>query len=68
MDDPDLWVCVTDEDIRIARRLWLAALDDELVPVGRVTRLYDDLRCLIHAQAQQLADDFRASQRAAADD
>jgi hypothetical protein len=68
MDDLDLWVRVTDDDIRVARRLWLAALDDDLVPVSRVTQLYDDLRRVIHTQAQQLADEFRATQRAASDD
>ena len=65
MDGPELRVDVTDGDIRIARRLWLAALDDPDVSTERTTRLHDDLRQLIHAQAQQIAEEFRAAQRAA---
>ena len=62
MDDREPWVTVTDDDIRLARRLWLAALEDVLMPVARVTVLYEDLRRLIHTQAQQFAEDFRARQ------
>lgn len=65
MDGHELRVEVTDEDIRVTRRLWLAALDDPAVPPERTARLHDDLRLLIHAQAQQIAEDFRAAQRAA---
>ncbi|HEY0117475.1 MAG TPA: hypothetical protein VGC04_01715 [Cellulomonas sp.] len=65
MGDHDLRVDVTDGDIRVARRLWLAALDDDTVPEERAVRLHDDLRRLIHAQAQQIAEEFRAAQRAA---
>ena len=64
VDENDLRVEVTDGDIRIARRLWLAALDDESVPEDRTRQLHDDLRRLIHAQAQQIAEEFRAAQRA----
>ena len=65
MDGPELRVDVTDDDIRVARRLWLAALDDPEVSEDRTLRLHDDLRRLIHAQAQQIAEEFRAAQRAA---
>ena len=61
----DLRVDVTDDDIRVARRLWLGALDDPEVSEDRTLRLHDDLRRLIHAQAQQIAEEFRAAQRAA---
>ena len=64
MDELELRVDVTDDDIRFARRLWLAALDDPTVPEDRTARLHEDLRRLIHAQAQQIADEFRAAQRA----
>ena len=65
MNDQDLRVDVTDGDIRFARRLWLAALDDETVSEERTTQLHDDLRRLIHTQAQQIAEEFRAAARAA---
>jgi hypothetical protein len=65
MSEHDLRVDVTDDDIRLARRLWLDALDDPGVPVQRTSTLHDDLRLLIHAQAQQLAEEFRRSQLAA---
>jgi hypothetical protein len=64
MYDHDLRVDVTDDDIRLARRLWLAALDDETVSEERTAVLHNDLGHLIHTQAQQIADEFRAAQRA----
>lgn len=64
MNENDLRVEVTDADIRFARRLWLAALDDESVPEDHTRQLHDDLRRLIHTQAQQVAEEFRAAQRA----
>lgn len=66
--DQDLRVDVTDADIAYARRLWRAALaDDQASSTDRVTRLYEDLRRLVHAQAQQMAEEFRASRRPADD-
>jgi hypothetical protein len=57
----DTWrIDVTDADIRTAKRAWIAARDDADVPDARVERLYDDLRALIHTQAQQLAEAVRA--------
>lgn len=66
-DQRELRVTITDEDIRVARRLWLAASADPLAGGRRVEQLHEDLRHLIHAQAQQLAESFRAAHRAAAD-
>ena len=54
-------VDVTDQDIAVARRLWLLARDDEDTPDSRVATLFQDLFRLMSAQAQQMADDFRAS-------
>jgi hypothetical protein len=61
----ELRVDVTDDDIRFARRLWLAALDDPTASEQRTSGLRDDLRMLMHAQAQQIAEEFRRTQRAA---
>lgn len=68
MNGQDWRVDITDEEIRVARRLWLAAGDDDSIPVAYVARLHDDLRRLIHAQAQQIADEFRAARRTAPSD
>ena len=65
MDAHELRVDITDEDVRLARRLWLAALEDPAVSERRTARLHDDLRQLIHGQAQQIAEEFREAQRAA---
>jgi hypothetical protein len=65
MDAQDLRVDITDDDVRVARRLWLAALDDPEAPEERTARLHEDLRLLIHAQAQQIAEDFRRAHRTA---
>ncbi len=67
MDQHELRVTITDDDIRVARRLWLAASDDPLADGRRVEQLHEDLRHLIHAQAQQFAESFRLAHRAAAD-
>ena len=64
MDELDLGhlrVVVTDEDIAVTRRLWLAARDDDAASDTRVATLFQDLCRLISAQAQQIADDFRAA-------
>lgn len=60
----DLWrVDVTDADIRGAKRAWIAARDGDATD-AEVDRRYEDLRRLVSAQAQQIADVVRA--RAAA--
>ena len=62
MDDG--WeVRVTDRDIHIAHRRWLDACEEPVPCPERIDRLYEQLRRLVHAQAQQLADDFRAGRR-----
>ncbi len=56
----DPWrIDVTDADVRAAKRAWIAARDGDATD-ARVERRYDDLRDLIHTQAQQLAEDVRA--------
>jgi len=58
--DKDPWhIDVTDADIRAAKRVWIAARDGDATD-AQVDRCYDDLRMLIHAQAQQLAESVRA--------
>jgi hypothetical protein len=60
----DGWqVVVTDDDIRGARRRWNEALDAG-EPSERVELFYDDLRRMVSAQAQQIAEEFRAAQAA----
>jgi uncharacterized protein YecT (DUF1311 family) len=60
----DLWrVDVTDADIRSAKRAWIAARDGDASD-AEVDDRYEDLRRLVSAQAQQIADLVRA--RAAA--
>ncbi|MDM7853683.1 hypothetical protein [Cellulomonas alba] len=59
MGEDDSWVVrVTDEDIRAAKADWERARDAGADP-RRVAGLHDDLRRLVGAQAQQLADEFR---------
>ena len=56
----DLWrVDVTDADIRAAKRAWIAARNSDASD-AEVDRRYDDLRRLVSAQAQQIADVVRA--------
>ncbi|WP_282945873.1 hypothetical protein [Cellulomonas endometrii] len=56
----DEWrIDVTDADIRAAKRAWIATRDSDASD-AEVDRRYDDLRLLVHAQAQQIADDVRA--------
>jgi hypothetical protein len=51
---------VTDDDIRAAKRAWNRAQDTPVPDNDRIAGLYDDYRRLVIAQAQQIADDFRA--------
>lgn len=50
---------VTDADVRAAKVVWLAARDGGS-SAERVEMLFGDLQRVIHAQAQQMAEDFRA--------
>ncbi|BDO41303.1 hypothetical protein [Cellulomonas sp. NTE-D12] len=60
LDLENLRVDVTDQDISTARSLWVAARDGD-ADDARVALLFQDLFRLISAQAQQIADDFRAA-------
>jgi hypothetical protein len=51
-------VDITNDDIRAARKDWLAATASE-PDSARTAWLHDLYRRLISAQAQQIADDFR---------
>lgn len=56
----DLYVHVTDADVRAARDAWRRASDAD--PVSeRTAALYESYRQVVHAQAQQIADEFRAA-------
>ena len=50
---------VTNADVAAAKRAWQRAVDSGESEV-RQRVLYDSLRRVINAQAQQMADDFRA--------
>jgi hypothetical protein len=59
-DAADSWtVHITDDDVRAARAAWGRALGAS--DARRADVLYDDLRRLIGAQAQQMAEHFRAA-------
>jgi len=51
---------VTNDDIRAAKRLWHQAQGAEVPDNARIAARYDDYRRLVIAQAQQIADNFRA--------
>lgn len=62
--EQDPWrIDVTDADIRVAKREWIAARDSDATD-AEVDRRYELLRVLVHTQAQQIADAVRT--RAAA--
>jgi hypothetical protein len=50
---------VTDAEIRLAKRDWLRARDDG-APAEDVAFAFEYFRLLIGAQAQQIAEEFRA--------
>jgi len=60
--EPDLRIEVTNEDIGAAKFAWLAARDSDK-PDARVEQLFAGYESLIHVQAQQIADEFRARVR-----
>ena len=56
----ELVVHVTDADVHAARDAWWRASCDD--PTGpRTAMLYESYRQIVHAQAQQIADEFRAA-------
>ena len=58
----ELRIEVNNADIREARRLWEGAAEGD-ASAERVAMLKTDYVRLISAQAQQIADDFRAQRR-----
>jgi hypothetical protein len=58
MDD-DLRVHVTAQDIEHARQVWLAARDGD-APAAYVTRAFQTMVMLMHAEAEQIAHEVRA--------
>ena len=61
---PDAWVwTVSDAEVRVAKRDWLRARDDD-APAEDVAFAFEYFRMLIGAQAQQIADEFRAQRSA----
>ncbi len=59
MSDDEFRVGITDADVRIAKRAWLAARDSGAASDDEVQRLLHEYERLVKAQAQQIADDFR---------
>jgi hypothetical protein len=59
MSDDEFRVRITDADVRIAKRAWLAARDSGVASDEEIQRLFDQFEGLVKAQAQQIADDFR---------
>lgn len=54
---------VTEAEIRVAKRDWLRARDDG-APAQDVAMAFEYFRMLIGAQAQQIAEEFRAQHSA----
>lgn len=55
----DIRIEVTNADVAAAKRAWARAIESGESDV-RTQILYDSLRRVINAQAQQMAEDFRA--------
>ena len=61
---PATWAwTVNDAEIRVAKRDWLRARDDG-APAEDVAFAFEYFRMLIGAQAQQIAEEFRAQHSA----
>ena len=61
---PAAWAwTVSDAEVRVAKRDWLLARDDD-APAEDVAFAFEYFRMLIGAQAQQIADEFRAQHSA----
>lgn len=56
----DLYVHVTDADVHAARAVWRRASDVD-PSSDRTAALYESYRQVVHAQAQQIAEEFRAA-------
>jgi hypothetical protein len=56
----DTYVHVTDSDVHAARDAWWRA--QSVDPASeRTATLYESYRLIVHAQAQQVAEEFRAA-------
>jgi hypothetical protein len=60
--ETELRIDVTNEDILVAKTQWMAVRDDG-APAARVEQLRRGYEQLVHAQALQIAEDFRAQPR-----
>jgi hypothetical protein len=58
--DRDFSVHVTDGDVHAARDAWSRACSVDPADVRTVT-LHESYRQIVHAQAQQIAEEFRAA-------
>lgn len=59
-ENRDVVVHVTDTDVHAARDAWARA--NETAPgAARTQVLYESYRQIVHAQAQQIAEEFRAA-------
>jgi len=58
--DRDVYVHVTDADVHAARDAWWRAQAEDTAS-DRTAMLYESYRQIVHAQAQQTADEFRAA-------
>ncbi len=56
----DVFVQVTDADVHAARDAWWRAQSADPAS-GRTATLYESYRQIVHAQAQQIAEEFRAA-------
>jgi len=59
--DGDFRIDISDSDIRHAKVSWLTAWESDVTNV-RVSALYEEYAGLVRAQAQQIAEDFRAGE------
>ncbi|OJV81243.1 MAG: hypothetical protein BGO37_17500 [Cellulomonas sp. 73-92] len=58
--DRDAYVHVTDADVHAARDAWWRAQSED--PASeRTATLHESYRQIVHAQAQQIAEEFRAA-------
>ncbi len=58
--DRDFYVHVTDGDVHAARDAWWRAHSDD-PSAERTVTLHESYRRIVRAQAQQIADEFRAA-------
>ena len=59
-EEQDIYVRVTDSDVHAARDAWWRAQAEDATS-DRTALLYESYRQIVHAQAQQTAEEFRAA-------